>query len=252
MIQPREAPDAGPPPGPPVPSPGLSRYNAPVDPISRAAALLSALAAAVFLLLEPGPTTAASVVAKVASVSLLALVAARRGAAGLAVALALSSVGDLFLEWDRQGLFVAGLSAFLLAHLVYIALFVRGSRRPAAVTPARAGAAFAVFAGGALVAAWIWPGLGPLQVPVAAYMAVLLTMGVAAQLGRFGTPLVAVGAALFVASDSMIGISAFKRPFAWSGTLIWCAYYLAQAAITAGWLRHAAAGGPAPATSRRA
>ena len=229
----------------------LSGYNPRVDGFSRAAALLSALAATTFLFLEPGPTTATSLLAKGLSVSLLAALAARRGAWGLAGALACSSAGDLLLEWDRRGLFVAGLSAFLVAHLFFIALFVRGSRRPLDVTAARAAAALAVLAGGSSVAVWIWPDLGALRVPVAAYMAVLLAMGVAAQLGRFGTPLVGAGAALFVASDSMIGISAFKTGFAGSGTLIWCAYYLAQAAITAGWLRHAAA--PAPrVTTRRA
>ena len=81
-------------------------------------------------------------------------------------------------------------------------------------------------------------------------MGVLLVMGVAAQLGRYGTPLVGAGAALFVASDSMIGISTFKAGFAGSGFLIWSAYYLAQAAITAGWLRRAAEA--PPVTSRRA
>jgi uncharacterized membrane protein YhhN len=212
------------------------------------AALLSALAAVTFVFLEPGPTTAASLLTKGLSVSLLAVLAARRGERGLAVALACSSAGDLLLEWDRQGLFVAGLSAFLVAHLFFIALFVQGSRRPLDVTPGRAAAALAVFAGGGGVAAWIWPGLGTLRVPVAAYMGVLLAMGIAAQLGRFGSPLVGAGAALFVASDSMIGISTFQTNFAGSGTLIWTAYYLAQAAITAGWLRHAAR----PVTSRRA
>jgi uncharacterized membrane protein YhhN len=223
-----------------------------VDRFSRAAVLLSALAATIFLFLEPGPTTAASLLTKGLSVSLLALLAVRLGATGLAAALACSSAGDLLLEWDRQGLFVAGLSAFLLAHLFFIVLFVRGSRRPLDVTPARAAAALAVFAGGAAVAVWIWPGLGALKVPVAAYMAVLLVMGVAAQLGRFGTALVGAGAALFVASDSIIGISTFKANFTGSGTLIWSAYYLAQAAITAGWLRHATAGSAPPVTTRRA
>jgi uncharacterized membrane protein YhhN len=224
----------------------------PVDRLSRAAVLLSALAAAAFLVLEPGPTTAASLLAKGLSVSMLAVVAARRRAGGLAAALVFSSAGDLLLEWDRHGLFVAGLSAFLLAHLAYIVLFVRGSRRPADVTPARAGAALGVFAGGASVAAWIWTGLGALRVPVTAYMAVLLAMAVVAQLGRFGTPLVAVGAALFVASDSMIGVETFKGAFAGSGPLIWSTYYLAQAAITAGWLRHGNADDRLAATSRRA
>lgn len=223
-----------------------------MDRLSRSAALVSALAAVIFLFLEPGPTTAPSLAAKGLSVSLLAVVAVRQGATGLAVALALSSAGDLLLEWDRQGLFVAGLAAFLLAHLVYILLFARGSQRPLGVTPARAGAALGVVAGGVAVAAWIWTGLGALRVPVTAYMAVLLVMGVAAQIGRFGSPLVGAGAALFVASDSMIGVSTFGQPFAGSGTLIWSAYYLAQAAITAGWLRHAAMLGSPPATSRRA
>ena len=41
-----------------------------------------------------------------------------------------SSLGDVFLGLDAEKLFVFGLSSFLLAHLLYMVLFIRNRRKP--------------------------------------------------------------------------------------------------------------------------
>ena len=218
----------------------------------RTLAACSVACAALFLALQAGPVTWLSLATKSLSVSTLALVALRStgpmSGGALAAPLLASSAGDFLLEWDRQRLFVAGLGAFLLAHLLYIALFRRAwparraavdrrSQVPAALPWPRIGASIAIVAAGLALTAWLWPGLGDLRIPVASYIAVLLAMAVAAQLAQLDTPLVAVGAVLFVASDSMIGIETFRTTFAGSGPAIWVSYYLAQCAITLGCLR---------------
>src|SRR5258706_612881 len=44
----------------------------------------------------------------------------------LAAGLALSLAGDVLIEWS----FVAGLAAFLLAHIAYVAAFLADTKRP--------------------------------------------------------------------------------------------------------------------------
>jgi len=121
----------------------------------------------------------------------------------LAAPLLASSAGDFLLEWDRQRLFVAGLGAFLLAHLpVHHAVPTRmgraagrgpgcGSAGHGPSSP-RIAASVVIAAAGLALTAWLWPGLGDLRLPVAAYIGVLLAMAVAAQLARLDTLLVAV------------------------------------------------------------
>jgi uncharacterized membrane protein YhhN len=156
----------------------------------------------------------------------------------LGAALAISAVGDLFLGVRRMGalsgesLFMLGLGAFLVAHLVYIFLF-RGygafKRGPAG--------AFRKVAIGAIVLAVVslllllWNSLGPLRIPVVVYALVLAGMAIAANLAELDRPWAAIGALLFVGSDAMIAISKFRAPFAGSETLIWTTYYLAQLLI---------------------
>src|ERR1700722_3008394 len=71
-----------------------------------------------------------SFIVKGLSVGPLALLAFIAGAPMLGVALALSTLGDILLDLDPERLFVFGLGSFLVAHLVYIFVFVRYRRRP--------------------------------------------------------------------------------------------------------------------------
>lgn len=141
--------------------------------------------------------------------------------AGLAASLA----GDVFLmlPGDR---FIAGLASFLVAHLLYIAAFASekgGLRDPAAATTV---GLFAV-----AMLAFLWPDLGALRAPVAAYVTVIAVMGwqAFARWGRSpGAELAALGAMSFLVSDSALAIGRFRGDFAGGTALVLVTYWLAQ------------------------
>ncbi|HYQ79846.1 MAG TPA: lysoplasmalogenase [Anaeromyxobacteraceae bacterium] len=106
--------------------------------------------------------------------------------------LCLSALGDvLLLSASRRG-FLAGLVAFLLAHLAYAVAF----RPLASPTP---WAAAAILGATALVLRWLWPHLGRMRLPVIAYCAVIgLMLWLALGTGR---PEIRLGGLLFWLSD---------------------------------------------------
>jgi uncharacterized membrane protein YhhN len=177
---------------------------------------------------------------KVGSILLMALVAFRVDRL-LGTALAFGALGDLLLGVRRLGsldperLFLFGLGAFLLGHLVYIAMF-RGyrARKSSKLSPTRTLGVLAILIVVASMLATLWHSLGPLLVPVVAYAVVLCVMAVSAQLADLGNPFAAIGALFFVASDAMLAIGKFRGPFPGHEPLIWITYYLAQLLIFLG------------------
>ena len=151
-------------------------------------------------------------------------------------ALACSWAGDLLM---MTGLFLGGLGAFLMAHVCYGAAFLGGGGGQR-VTPGKlAGWLLLAAFGGAML--WLLtPHLDDaLRVPVYCYMAVILGMGALA-VDRHGRTapqsfwLVAVGAALFIASDSVIALNKFVAPVPGARALIMASYTLAQFLIIRG------------------
>lgn len=124
----------------------------------------------------------------------------------LIVALAASLAGDWLLL--PPGQFVAGLVAFLVAHLAYLALFLLGdlSTAPAALGLIGAVGLLAVV-GRPIFAGARRAGLGG---PVLAYLGAILAMAVAATAS--GSLVAAAGAWLFVTSDSVLGWDRFAAP----------------------------------------
>lgn len=174
---------------------------------------------------------------KAAMAVLLAVAAAAhpilREARWLIPALTLSAAGDWLLAipwWEPS--FVAGLTAFLLAHLCFLGALV-----PLAVASGGrlAGAAVMCVASLGLLV-WLWPGLtgAGLVVPVVVYIAVLAAMVCAALLAGLPTRWTAVGAVLFAVSDAMIGIGRFVLDSEALAVPIWWVYAGAQLCITAG------------------
>ena len=148
---------------------------------------------------------------------------ARLVIAGLVCSLA----GDVFLMLPSDR-FVAGLAAFLVAHLFYIGAFTRdgGFTRGSAT-------ALPLLAIGIILLSLLWPFLGPLRPPVLAYMLVILVMAwQSLERSRTGAHdgawWAAVGAVLFVASDASLGLARFRGDFPGSRTLVLGTYYLAQ------------------------
>jgi uncharacterized membrane protein YhhN len=147
----------------------------------------------------------------------------------LIAALAASMAGDVLLMLPG-GYFVPGLAAFLLAHLFYIALFRQGiawfpSRRALLLAPAV----------GAAMYVWVWSGLTDpiLKVAVAAYVSVISLM-VAQAIGRAtvlrdtASKAVALGACVFMLSDSLIAINRFVQPLPTVSLWVLTTYYAAQ------------------------
>jgi len=154
------------------------------------------------------------------------------------LALVFSWAGDVFLisgDW-----FVAGLAAFLVAHIFYIAAYQKTGAADGILQPLTV----AVFAFFGICLMWsIYPGLQDLQVPVFLYALVLLGMGVWAFKRKDGTNgssfrLVALGAVLFVLSDSLIALNRFAFVIPAERILVMSIYLTAQYLIVQGLIQH--------------
>ena len=135
--------------------------------------------------------------------------------------------GDIFLMFPDK-YFTIGLVSFLIGHLIYSAAFINS---------------------GGFHLAWGWliplaiygfifyrtlsPGLGPMRRPVIIYILAILIMAWQAG-GRWsaapgsGTLLAAIGALLFVLSDSLLAYDRFRRPFGAVRVTALSSYWLAQ------------------------
>jgi uncharacterized membrane protein YhhN len=175
------------------------------------------------------PATLAMLI--VVAVSLDPTSDARR--AWFVAALIFSLAGDVFLMLPSDR-FVAGLAAFLVGHLCYIAGFFFDG--PAGV--AIAVSAVIVVALLAPLALRILRALQSepaMRGPVSAYIVVIATM-LALALAS-GNVLAAVGAALFVSSDSMIAWDRFVHPFRGAPVAIMVTYHLGQAGLVLSLIR---------------
>jgi len=150
------------------------------------------------------PRAATKVAASLGFV-LLALLRGADGAfeRGILAGLALSVVGDALLLSARRPAFLAGLVAFLLAHVAYALSFATAAR------PAW-WAALPILAALGLVLRWLWPHLGSMRTAVVAYCLVISVMlWLALGVDR---PEIRLGAALFYASDLFVARDRFVRP----------------------------------------
>ena len=163
---------------------------------------------------------------------LLAAGGVTRHALWLLLALGASCVGDVLLM--LRGQFVAGLIAFLCAHLAYIALF-RGD----APTLAHRRAVMGTLAAGLTMYGVLVAGGLPveLRLPVAVYVLVISLMAAQA-IGRAAAMQgeankraawgVALGALLFMLSDSLLAINRFVTPLPLAELWVLVSYYAAQ------------------------
>jgi uncharacterized membrane protein YhhN len=180
---------------------------------------------------------------------LAVLAASRRTRHSVTIAggLVLGAVGDVLLEASPR-LFVAGLVAFLAGHVAYVVAFLDGERRLHVVR------ALPPFAAGIAVLALLWPGLGPMRVPVTAYMLVICAMAWRAasrvERGRPDAWLALAGATLFLVSDSALGIARFLAPFPGRRAVILSTYWAAQLLVALS-AYSSQQGPPAPAAASR-
>ncbi len=198
------------------------------------AALLAVIYGAVYC----NSTTLAGSISKTASILFLALVAVASSAPWLLVlALLLSALGDAFLSRDGDGVFLAGMGAFFGAHITYAALFLNFAGTGDFGAESALILAL-MLAYGVAIFRIIAPGLGRFRGPVAVYVLAIVGMAwSASQLSRsIAAPGIAVGAALFVFSDTVLALQKFRfRPggrwHARASYLVWPSYWLAQLGI---------------------
>jgi uncharacterized membrane protein YhhN len=157
-------------------------------------------------------------------------------------ALLFSWAGDILLETKipHGSLFVPGLIAFLLAHIMYITVFVStpgsGTSR---INPALQLIPLVLY--GILLLIVLNKDLGSMKIPVIIYSLVILTMVYTAA-GRYGKAepqsywLVLAGAILFLISDSALAINKFSYPFRLSSLVVMSTYAAAQLLIVAGYI----------------
>lgn len=143
--------------------------------------------------------------------------------------LVLSLIGDVFLML-RPSRFLAGLSAFLLAHVVYVSAFFS---RVEAFHPLALG--LPAFAGLAMLML-IRRGAGRMVLPVAVYILAIAGMVGTSLSAAIDQPdpgrlAAAAGALLFLFSDATIGVVRFHTRFHLGQALILGSYYPAQALI---------------------
>jgi uncharacterized membrane protein YhhN len=198
--------------------------------------VLSVVCGVVYLVTARWQPYPGSVIIKGLSVGPLAVLAFVAGSPLLGAALALSTLGDVLLDLDPVRLFVFGLGSFLVAHLVYISVFIRNRRRTVPFGAPRLLLAGLVLLYSIAVSVWLLPSLGGLIVPVTIYMCTITAMVISAILARFENPWVAVGAILFLISDSLLAVNKFKTPVPYRDFLVWSTYYAGQYGIAVGFL----------------
>ena len=172
---------------------------------------------------------------------LLALAAARTASAVssgyrrlVTLALLASLVGDVLLMLPGEH-FLAGLGAFLVAHLCYLAAFAT----PARFLRHRTGVVlFAIVA--TLVLSLVLPSVGGvLRTAIVLYVIVIAIMAAQATSWMLEAPesvaarLAAVGASLFVASDAVLALDRFVMPLPARDLLVLVPYWLAQGCLAA-------------------
>jgi len=212
----------------------------PILTFAIAAAAVGAIAGA----LLGGPWTWLHYACKPLATALLLLLAARavapvsaRYRRTILLGLGFSLLGDIFLMLPMD-LFLAGLGAFLLAHLCYMGAFFAGSdarTRLVSITP------FALFGVANLVG--LLPRLeNAMRVPVIAYVIALLLMaGFALARARslraqesatsavaVSARLAAIGAVFFVASDTLLAWDRFGGSLPLASLWVLATYFIAQ------------------------
>lgn len=146
------------------------------------------------------------------------------------IGLGCSLIGDVLLMLPRDR-FVAGLASFLAAHLAYIAAFQTGipmASSPALVLP--------LLVATAVLLRLLWRGLGTMRTPVLLYAFAILVMVWRAWARTQAMPgtsalLAAVGATLFMVSDSILALNRFRASFRPAQAIIMGTYVAAQLLI---------------------
>ena len=156
------------------------------------------------------------------------------------LALICSLLGDILLMFvgESAHFFTLGLVAFLIAHVIYILLFLK--HRNKTRSPLRFSVLLIIYALSLFYL--LMDSLGDMLIPVAIYMIVILSMATTAYLRKdsvniLSYGLVFIGALCFMISDSILALNKFYQPIPFSNISIMLTYALAQLLIVLGILK---------------
>jgi uncharacterized membrane protein YhhN len=153
-----------------------------------------------------------------------------------------SWTGDVILELPEQnpGIFIAGLSSFLIAHVMYSILFLSTpgensllNKRFYLILPV------VIYEG--ILVTLLYRDMGNMRIPVIVYSIIIMTMLSAAinRIDKVNTRsyyMVLAGAILFVISDSAIALNKLSIEIRHSSILIMSTYVAAQYLIVLGYI----------------
>ncbi|MCI2394222.1 lysoplasmalogenase [Aliiroseovarius sediminis] len=203
--------------------------------------VLGVLTALAYLPCSPAPVGLVRSAIKTVPLLLFSLSAyLGNGGAFLVAGLFLSALGDFALSRDGAALFLYGLSAFALAHVVYILHFSGLADAPLyeafANHPVPALALVGLVVSTEL---WLIPHTGALRWPVRIYVLIIGLMGLSALGAPFGWAV--VGAGVFIISDVILAVQLFRmsetyRYRSWAGYAVWAFYVSGQFMILWGGL----------------
>lgn len=156
------------------------------------------------------------------------------------LALGFSVLGDILLMFVDQSahFFTVGLLAFLLAHVMYILMFLKHRNKQKSIIGFVI--LLLVYASGLFYL--LKDGLGDMLLPVVIYMIIILSMATTAFLRKgivnsYSYNLVFIGAIFFMISDSILALNKFYEPLPFSNISIMLTYALAQFLIVIGILK---------------
>lgn len=159
----------------------------------------------------------------------------------LSVAILFSWFGDVVLMYQSNDMyFISGIGLFLVAQITYTVVLRKATYQKPKVSALKV---LPFLAYGAILFYILLPA-GDFTVPIIIYGIVILIMMVSAFLRKNLTSgnsfkLAFIGSVLFVLSDSILAINAFKTPIPYSGLFIMSTYCAAQYFLAEGILAHA-------------
>lgn len=195
-----------------------------------------AAALAYGLILSSRPPSIMRMAIKTAAVGLLAVIALVADAPWmLFLALGFSALGDAFMaEPDR--FLPAGLTSFLVAHLLYTPLFLAFGNLALLAEPVRAAGVGATVLLAIGLMRWLWPELGKLRPAVVAYVVAITAMVSTSFLLPTALWPAMAGAVAFMASDAILAGELFRKAKLFGSQrltdwAVWFLYYGGQALI---------------------
>ncbi len=150
-------------------------------------------------------------------------------------------VGDVLLLFESKHplFFIGGLVSFLTTHVFYIVYFLNIKSPQTSLLRNQPWMAALVAAYGVSLVMFLSPHLGEMKLPVTIYAVVICAMVICSlhvftKVNMPSNILFVVGALLFAASDSLLAVNKFYKPFAGAGMLIILTYCGAQFLIVMG------------------